>query len=113
MTTKNVDKYVDVAPKSKDKLKPITIENSQIHIIVTLLMKGSTLDEFDNEGMNIGTGREGSRTFFSKYIRDIWGYGTKRTVNPSDPTNINKYVFHLQLPEGIDQPIFNFKRGKK
>ncbi|MEH2372008.1 hypothetical protein [Nostoc sp.] len=113
MTTKSVDKYGDIAPKSKEELKPITKENSQIHIIVTLLMKGSMLDEFENKGRNIGTGREGSRTFFSKYVRKTWGYGTKRTVDQSDPTNINKYVFHLHLPQGVDQPIFDFKRGKK
>ncbi|MDZ8094480.1 MAG: hypothetical protein RMZ42_21495 [Nostoc sp. DedQUE05] len=48
MTTKNVDKYADVAPKSKEEIKPIAKENSQIHIIVTLLTKGATLNEFDN-----------------------------------------------------------------
>ncbi|MEH1804868.1 hypothetical protein [Nostoc sp.] len=113
MTTKNVDKYADVDPKSKEELKAITKENSQIHIIVTLLTKGATLDEFDNEKRNIGNGREGSRAFFGKYIKRVWGYGTKRTVDPSDPTNIDKYVFHLHLPPGLDQPIFDFKRGKK
>ncbi|MHC5741201.1 MAG: hypothetical protein ACYTXT_04695 [Nostoc sp.] len=113
MTTKSVDKYADIPPKSKEELKPITKENSQIHIIVTLLMKGSTLDEFENKKINIGTGREGSRTFFGKYVNDFKGYGIKRTVDPSDPTNIDKYVFHLHLPPGLDQPIFDFKRGKK
>lgn len=112
--TKSFDKYADIAPKSKEELKPIIIkENSQIYAIVTLLMKGSTLDEFENKGLNIGTGREGSRSFFGNYLRDTKGYGIKRTVDPSDPTNINKYVFHLQLPEGVDQPIFVSKGKSK
>ncbi|MEH2026699.1 hypothetical protein [Nostoc sp.] len=103
--TKSVDKYADIAPKSKEELKSVK-KNTQMYTIVTLLMEGSTLDEFENKGINIGTGREGSRTFFGKYLRDTKGYGIKRTVDPSDPTNINKYMFHLQLPEGVDQPIF-------
>ncbi|MCC5662083.1 nucleoside triphosphate pyrophosphohydrolase family protein [Nostoc sp. XA010] len=110
---KNSDKYIDIAPESKDKLKPIIKQDSQIYRIVTLLMKGSTLDEFENEGINIGTGRKGSRSFFGNYLKEKWGYGIKRTVDPSDPTNINKYVFHLQLPEGVDQPMFITREKSK
>ncbi|MBC6431499.1 hypothetical protein FM036_12070 [Nostoc sp. HG1] len=102
---KNFDKYADIAPKSKEELKPIR-EGTQMYMIITLLMKGSTLDEFENKEMNIGTGRKGSRTFFGNYLKSEKGYGIKRTVDPSDPTNINKYVFHLQLPEGVEQPTF-------
>lgn len=67
----NKKAWLDIAPGSE--IKPIK-PGSIMSVIVDLLTKGSTLEEFEAHG--IGTGRNG-KGHFAPYIRKQKGYGVR------------------------------------